>query len=112
MFKHNRETRTMKLGLTLIEVLFAVALSAAVAVIGFRHLQTPGVTAKERSCDLRREMLQDHAARYIEVTGGRISRDLREVAVDAYAGNPLPRCPATESDYQFTRGQVVCPSHP
>ena len=99
------------LGLTLIEVIFAVALSAAVAMIAYHSLRTPGTTAKDRSCDLRREMLQDHAGRFAELTGTRISRNLREIAVEPYAGNPLPTCPATQRPYQFIGGQIHCPEH-
>lgn len=103
--------RQSQSGLTLIEVIFAIALSAAVAVIGVRHLRQPGDTVRERSCDLRREVLQEQVDRYTEMTGRSPSRDLRELADPDYAGNVVPRCPVTDSGYQLRGDQVICPRH-
>lgn len=101
----------MRSAFSLLEVIFAIVLATSVAVIGIRHLQTPGTTARDRSCDMRREVLQAHLDRYTDAVGRTTSRDLRELAVDAYAGNPMPTCPADGTAYTNERGVVICPTH-
>lgn len=101
----------MKPAFTLLEVIFAIVLATSVAVIGIRHLQTPGNVARDRSCDMRREVLQGHLDHYTDVVGRTSSRDLRELATDTYAGSFLPTCPSDGAAYTNERGTVVCPIH-
>ncbi|QDV61166.1 hypothetical protein V7x_51880 [Crateriforma conspicua] len=99
-------------GLTLIEVIFAVTLSAAAAALTISYLRLPGDSAKDRACELRREVLAEQVARYQDITGATPGRDLRELQTSEYAGNVLPTCPSTGMSYRYIGGQVQCPSHP
>lgn len=99
-------------GFTLIEVIFAIALSAAVAVIGIRHLQTPGVVARSRACETNQTVLQGYVQRHTDVTGRSPRRDLVEIRTEAYAGLTLPTCPSSGTLYELRRGRVICTTHP
>jgi len=105
-------SRNMKFGFSLIEVIFAIVLSAAVAIIGIRHLQTPGNVARDRACDLQREMLQGHADRYADMVGRTPSRDLNELESAEYLGTELPSCPSSGQAFRYQGGEVICPAHP
>ncbi len=102
----------MRNGFTLIEVIFAISLSAAVAVMTILSLRNPGQAAQSNACDLRREILQDQADRYTDLTGRSPSTDLRDLRTPEYAGASIPVCPNSEENYRYVRGEVQCPSHP
>lgn len=107
-----RVTRNRCLGLTLIEVMAALIIAATVAAIGVHYLKPAGTTSKQRTCDLTRELLQNDHDRYIESTGRRVSRDLRQLRSPEFSGNPLPTCPLTDRSYRRNgRGVVFCPVH-
>ena len=99
-------------GLTLIELVAALAIAAVVVALGLQYLRPTGDQGKQRSCDATREILQDYADRHREQVGVSVSRDLRELEVGEYAGPTLPTCPATGRAYRLDgNGVVGCPIH-
>ncbi len=103
MIRHH--TRT---GFTLIEVMTILIIAATVAALGIRHLATAGTTARQRSCDTSRELLQSYAQQYFEETGRYPTGDLKPLVSAKYAGDQLPTCPVSGADYVFKSGIVVC----
>ncbi|TWU40664.1 competence type IV pilus major pilin ComGC [Novipirellula artificiosorum] len=102
----------MRTGFTLLEVMMVMVISAMVAVIGIRHLNSPGSEAQRRSCLMTREMLQHHVEAYQDDTGTPVTTTLREIANDRYAGTTLPQCPVSGATYTIRGGQVQCSAHP
>jgi competence protein ComGC len=103
---------TVRTGISLIEILLALAIAATVAAIGIEYLRPADRHGKQRSCDLARQLLQNDAQRYLDRTGRLPSSDLRELRVPTYAGSVLPSCPASGDAYRLDRkGTVFCPEH-
>ena len=100
-----------KKGISLLEVIAALTLTAIIAAVGIRHLSTPGTTAHQRTCDMTRQTLQGYAERYRDDTGQFPRRNLAEIESTNYAGAVLPTCPVTGQAYQIRRGVVGCPTH-
>ena len=99
-------------GLTLIEIIAALVIAAAVAAISIQYLRPAGETSKQRTCDVTRGLLQNDAQRYMETTGNLPSADLRELRTAEYSGAVLPTCPVTGESYSRNRtGIVGCPTH-
>jgi competence protein ComGC len=105
-------SRSSRQGLTLIEILAAVMIASLVAVLGVRYTRPAGESAKQHTCDLTRQILQNDANRYQETTGNLPSRDLSELENSQYSGVVLPTCPITGEAYSLERnGTVACPTH-
>lgn len=101
-----------RVGFSLLELIAALIIAATLAALSLHHLREPAQTGKQRSCDLTREVLQDHADRYLEANGRLPQSDLRELATTQYSGNDLPVCPVTGLSYRLDRnGVVTCPTH-
>jgi type II secretory pathway component PulJ len=99
-------------GVTLIEVMAALIIAAAVSAIGIQYLRPAGETSQQRSCDMMRELLQNDAQRYMTTKGKLPSSDLRELRTVEYAGAVLPTCPVTGEAYSRNRtGIIGCPTH-
>ena len=105
------ETSHRSGGFSLLEVIFALTLTAIVAALGIRHLNVPGDTAQQRTCDATRQTLQGYAERFRDDTGQVPGRNLREIQTANYAGTTLPTCPITGQAYRIRRGVVGCPTH-
>ncbi|MEM9587192.1 MAG: hypothetical protein AAGA03_07915 [Planctomycetota bacterium] len=99
-------------GLSLIEVIFAITLSAAIAVAGFTLLRQPGTEAKATTCQAHRETLMVHAENYQRDTLRQPGRRMTELQTTEYAGATLPVCPTSGQAFQFVGGRVTCPTHP
>jgi len=103
---------TTRAGLTLVELIAALVIAAAVTAIGIAFLRPVSDTGKQRSCDLTRQLLQNDAQRYVESTGRMPRSDLRELQTDQFSGTVLPSCPVTGQSYRLSRtGTVGCPTH-
>lgn len=107
-----RSRKIRQVAMTLIELVAALTIAAAVAAISIQHLRPAGETAKQRGCDMTRQLLQNEVRRYQETTGRRVSGRLSELETDEYAGTKLPVCPVTGEAYRRDRaGTVHCPTH-
>ena len=107
-----RQSRLPRQGLTLIEILAALMIASLVAVLGVRHTLPVGESAKQHTCDLTRQILQNDASLYQQTTGNSPSGDLRELENAQYSGVVLPVCPITGEQYSLERnGTVTCPTH-
>jgi prepilin-type N-terminal cleavage/methylation domain-containing protein len=96
---------------TLLEMILAVVIISAVAALSLQHLRPSGQVARQRSCDVTRQTLQNYADRYYSREGTWPSRDLREIAVPTYAGDDLPLCPCEGGRYQMSGSLIICPVH-
>lgn len=105
-------SKTNQAGFSLLEVMAALVIASIVAVIGIQHLRPSGVSSKQKSCDLTRELLQNDVQRYWEFSGALPSADLNELASPQYSGPVLPTCPTTDQAYRLDRTDtVICPTH-
>jgi len=99
-------------GFSLLEIIAAVVISAALAAFGIQFLRPAGDSGKQRSCDLTRELLQNDVQRYFDNTGTMPRADLAELVDPQYSGSVLPSCPVTREAYMLDRaGTVACPTH-
>ncbi len=99
-------------GMSLIELLAALMIAAAVSALGVHYLRPTGESSKQRSCDLTRALLQNDAQRFLEANGRLPRTDLQELRTTKYAGATLPACPVTSQSYRLNRqGVVACPTH-
>ena len=55
--------------MSLIELLAALMIAAAVSALGVHYLRPTGESSKQRSCDLTRALLQNDAQRFLEANG-------------------------------------------
>lgn len=96
-------------GMSLIELLAALMIAAAVSALGVHYLRPTGESSKQRSCDLTRALLQNDAQRFLEANGrlphrfagtshdkvcrshaSRLPRDLSVLSTQPARGRRLP----------------------
>lgn len=100
-------------GFSLIEILAAVMIAAAIATIAISQFRVHGDTGYARSCLMTRETIQSEVDRYVAINGSSPSADLSELTRRDYWGSPIPNCPATGTPLQVDRsGRVICRNHP
>ncbi|MGI9470876.1 MAG: type II secretion system protein [Rubripirellula sp.] len=98
--------------MSLLEIVAALAIASSVAAIGIQYIQPAGDSARQRSCDLTRQLLQNDCQLYLETNGRLPQADLLELQSEQYSGDQLPTCPGTGESYRLDRrGVVHCPTH-
>ncbi|MDG2220912.1 MAG: hypothetical protein P8L85_06010 [Rubripirellula sp.] len=99
-------------GFSLLEIIAAVTIAVTLTVISISYFKPAKNISSQRSCDLTRQVLQNDADRYYELTGQLASTDLHQLKTKVFSGTTLPKCP--DSDKAYTRnasGVVSCPTH-
>lgn len=99
--------------LTLIEVIFAMALLTVIATTVLYFSRQPGEKVKHHSCELQAKRLQVVAAQYRMDYGQWPSSTMPELTVARYLGEPLPVCPVDGQAYRLDRvtGNIMSHTH-
>jgi prepilin-type N-terminal cleavage/methylation domain-containing protein len=107
-------------GMTLIEIIAAIALTAVVAIASVQLLNRPRLVTGQSTCELERETVQQEVQRYFHDFGAYPSRDMRELVTAGYwnrigaqrpGATTSPTCPLTSQTLQLQNGRVRCPIH-
>ena len=111
----NRPPRTIRPtergGLTLLEIVLAVTISAVFAVATLVLFRRPGDHAMEQVCTAQREMIREAVLEY--------RRDLErlptirrgDLTTAGYWTGDLPTCPTRGQSYSRTGDRIRCPVH-
>ncbi len=101
-------------GLTLLEIMLATILLAAVAVVTMSYVQQPSERVKRESCNLRIQQLELLARQYQADCAKLPSSNLSELVAPRYLGEKLPMCPYDGRAYVFdSRTRTIAPhNHP
>lgn len=95
-------------GMTLIEIILAVALSVVVAVGAFAAFDRTNDDASQRVCAAQRAALQIEADRYRRREGRSAGTNLGRLLNSQYWNETaLPRCPLDRRAYRLDGGAVV-----
>lgn len=99
--------------MTLVEIIFVVALISVVAFLGIRHVGIAGDGGGDRACELQRSVLQNEVNRYQRIHRRLPSSSLAELTTADYWDGELPTCPVSGLPMTINRnGDVVCETHP
>ncbi len=107
----NRSSVRPPRAFSLLELILAVVIISTVVAISLQYLRPTDEAARQRSCDVTRQSLQNNADRFFSVEGNWPSRDLREIATTTLAGDSLPLCPCDGGKYEMSGAIVICPTH-
>jgi prepilin-type N-terminal cleavage/methylation domain-containing protein len=107
-------------GVTLIEIVAAITLSAVVAIASVRMFNQPRVVTGQTTCQLERATVEQEVQRYFHDFGVYPGRNMQELITSGYwnrigAAGPgasaSPTCSASGQTLQLQNGRVVCPIH-
>lgn len=103
-------------GMSLLEIVAAVILSAMVAMTGLMFLQGHGKTAQERTCMGHRIRLRNDAELFLRENGRGPDSNLEKLRDGNYTGNVLPACPSHggtdgKTNYRWDGTDVTCGYH-
>jgi len=107
----NRSSVRRPRAFSLLEMILAVVIISTVAAVSLQYLRPTGEAARQRTCDVTRQLLQNYTDRYYSSAGSWPSRDLSEIATATFAGDSLPLCPCDGSRYEMSGAIVICPTH-
>ncbi len=107
----NVARRRKSQGFSLLEMILAVVIISTVAAVSLQFIRPTGTVARQRACDVTRQLLQNEAERYFSEQGIWPSRRLSELSSARFTGNPIPPCPCGGGSYEMSGGIVICPVH-
>ncbi|MEM9825972.1 MAG: hypothetical protein AAF958_05260 [Planctomycetota bacterium] len=100
-----------RVGMTLLEIILALTISAVVAVITLSALRRPTESATEGACTANRAMIQIAVDRFHHDQERYPQISTTELTTEGYWTGDLPSCPTRQQQYFLRSGTVVCPLH-